>query len=234
MKDFTMRKNLVASVAAFLVVASASAANATITYTFDTDNQGWMVGDVAGIAPGATTLAGWELGRLKLSDQADQTGVYAPQAVLGNQSGAYNGSITFDVSDAFNDGAPYAGLILYGNGLAAAVNLGPPSTDNNALTTYTLTLNEANFTKFEGGYFQGATALSQAQFQGILGDLKGIAFTTEYKTGTDDSRFDNAMFTGFRDQNATGPVPEPATWALMIGGFGMAGAMLRRRKVVLA
>lgn len=31
-----------------------------------------------------------------------------------------------------------------------------------------------------------------------------------------------------------GAVPEPATWALMIGGFGMAGAMLRRRKAVAA
>ncbi|WP_068873993.1 MULTISPECIES: PEPxxWA-CTERM sorting domain-containing protein [unclassified Phenylobacterium] len=29
-------------------------------------------------------------------------------------------------------------------------------------------------------------------------------------------------------------VPEPATWALMIGGFGMAGAALRRRARVLA
>ena len=28
--------------------------------------------------------------------------------------------------------------------------------------------------------------------------------------------------------------PEPATWALMIGGFGMAGATLRRRRVALA
>ncbi|PZQ65249.1 MAG: hypothetical protein DI570_02460 [Phenylobacterium zucineum] len=27
-----------------------------------------------------------------------------------------------------------------------------------------------------------------------------------------------------------GAVPEPATWALMIGGFGMAGATLRRRR----
>jgi hypothetical protein len=29
-----------------------------------------------------------------------------------------------------------------------------------------------------------------------------------------------------------GGVPEPATWAMMIGGFGMAGAMLRRRRAL--
>lgn len=29
-----------------------------------------------------------------------------------------------------------------------------------------------------------------------------------------------------------GAVPEPATWALMIGGFGAAGAMLRRRRTL--
>jgi hypothetical protein len=29
-------------------------------------------------------------------------------------------------------------------------------------------------------------------------------------------------------------VPEPATWAMMIGGFGLAGAMLRRRRTLAA
>ena len=29
-------------------------------------------------------------------------------------------------------------------------------------------------------------------------------------------------------------VPEPASWALMIGGFGMAGGMLRRRRTAVA
>ncbi|MBL8556416.1 MAG: PEPxxWA-CTERM sorting domain-containing protein [Phenylobacterium sp.] len=33
---------------------------------------------------------------------------------------------------------------------------------------------------------------------------------------------------------STGGVPEPATWALMIGGFGIAGAGLRRRRAALA
>jgi hypothetical protein len=33
----------------------------------------------------------------------------------------------------------------------------------------------------------------------------------------------------FRDFGALAPVPEPATWAMMIAGFGMAGAMSRRR-----
>lgn len=33
---------------------------------------------------------------------------------------------------------------------------------------------------------------------------------------------------------ATGAVPEPATWAMMLGGFGLLGAAMRRRKAVAA
>jgi hypothetical protein len=39
---------------------------------------------------------------------------------------------------------------------------------------------------------------------------------------------------GFTATTSFAPVPEPATWALLIGGFAGAGAALRRRRAVLA
>ncbi len=39
---------------------------------------------------------------------------------------------------------------------------------------------------------------------------------------------------GHQNMVPGGFVPEPATWALMIGGFGMAGVMLRRRRAAVA
>ncbi len=39
---------------------------------------------------------------------------------------------------------------------------------------------------------------------------------------------------GLSELTFTGaPVPEPATWAMMIGGFALAGAAMRRRKLAL-
>jgi hypothetical protein len=40
--------------------------------------------------------------------------------------------------------------------------------------------------------------------------------------------------TGLSATFSTGGVPEPTTWALMIGGFGLAGAALRRRRAAAA
>ena len=52
-------------------------------------------------------------------------------------------------------------------------------------------------------------------------DLNGIAVTPG---------FEGTGFVG----NGVGAVPEPATWALMIGGFGAAGTSLRRRRIGVA
>ena len=43
----------------------------------------------------------------------------------------------------------------------------------------------------------------------------------------------DAVFSGTATFEATAAVPEPGAWALMIMGFGGAGAMIRRRRVAL-
>ena len=48
-----------------------------------------------------------------------------------------------------------------------------------------------------------------------------------------DVGLDNLEFT-LSAVSSPGGVPEPASWALMIAGFGMAGAMIRRRSSVAA
>lgn len=48
--------------------------------------------------------------------------------------------------------------------------------------------------------------------------------------GSNDPLIDGVSF----DVAASGAVPEPATWALMIGGFGLVGAGMRRRTAAMS
>jgi hypothetical protein len=54
-----------------------------------------------------------------------------------------------------------------------------------------------------------------------------IAFTARHDPGA--FRLDAISVNGAR----VGAVPEPATWAMMIGGFGTVGTALRRRKALM-
>jgi hypothetical protein len=46
--------------------------------------------------------------------------------------------------------------------------------------------------------------------------------------------YDADVVAHFTQTVTPGGVPEPASWALMIGGFGMTGAALRRRRTAVA
>lgn len=49
-----------------------------------------------------------------------------------------------------------------------------------------------------------------------------------------DVTFGNDLGQGYRLNSITGALPEPGTWAMMIGGFGMAGAAMRRQRKAIA
>jgi hypothetical protein len=80
--------------------------------------------------------------------------------------------------------------------------------------------------------FSGLDALSPGNgFQGS----GGTAFVTLTFTGADQTNFTGLQFSA--NQNAfevdsmnVAAVPEPATWAMMIGGFGLIGLSMRRRR----
>jgi PEP-CTERM motif len=61
------------------------------------------------------------------------------------------------------------------------------------------------------------------------GLYKSFLFTT--RVGG-DVQFGGDGGQGFRLNSITGALPEPGTWAMLIGGFGMAGAAMRRQRKV--
>ena len=72
--------------------------------------------------------------------------------------------------------------------------------------------------------FQGLTSVD------ITAELPVMGIVTSNGTGL-TADFDNIVAT---PSDVRGPVPEPSTWALMISGFGLAGAALRRRRGLAA
>ncbi|MFS0771165.1 PEPxxWA-CTERM sorting domain-containing protein [Sphingomonas sp. 1P08PE] len=83
-------------------------------------------------------------------------------------------------------------------------------------------------------YFtQGATFLNGTGVRFDAGDFKGISFfapdfadSPRYRIRGNGTILANVTATS----SAVGPVPEPATWAMMLVGFSMVGAATRYRR----
>jgi hypothetical protein len=79
---------------------------------------------------------------------------------------------------------------------------------------------------------QVSFAFSASQFGNSLTGTPNLGLTTALPNLLNASSFYEATLT--YESEAIPPIPEPASWAMMIAGFGLAGATLRRRRTAIA
>jgi hypothetical protein len=101
-------------------------------------------------------------------------------------------------------------------GELVATLFGQATTSTTVSLPYNPGATSAAWVQYSVTGFASATGTARIQFTGNSGSISRGA------PGLDDAVFNGTY---------AGAVPEPATWGLMIGGFGLAGAMLRRRKL---
>jgi hypothetical protein len=82
------------------------------------------------------------------------------------------------------------------------------------------------------GYVTGPYAIGQSGsnfFDAFNGTFTGV--TLSFADGASAQDIRQVRLNAGPTPQSTPPVPEPATWALMVCGFGAVGAAMRRRKV---
>lgn len=175
----------------------------------------------------------------------------AVMAVATFAAGGANAALVFVGSwDVYSAGAPYwddfgvNGPLAYTGQEAAALLFGGSAADY-VISTAGSRVADINFRAWydvigEGGgdeFAQDYSAKYLGQYYGPSNNGSCCVDENELHAASayvrDALRGRNAINYAFRDDGVAA-VPEPATWALMISGFGMAGAMVRRRKAVLA
>lgn len=143
------------------------------------------------------------------------------------------GTFTFDTGGGF----PNFLNVQTSGGAAVRTVFGQPSTDftNRGTVTYNASTlggfgsfpDRTNVRFTNGENFLGLRVTSGGQ------DFFGFAFTTD--TVLNSFGFETQPGVGITATRAIpAAVPEPATWAMLILGFGAVGSVLRRRKVETA
>jgi len=196
-------------VIAVSLVAGASA-SATVMSTFDIDGEAWTTfADAENLTYSAA--GGNPGGAVRAEDVGNGQIWYwqAPAKFLGDQSGAWGGSLSFDlIQGSLSRQLNEDDVILIGGGLTIVFDTA--SNPELTWTDYSI-----DFTDTAGWTLNttGGSVASAAQIQTVLGSLETLRIRGEYVNGTtnDYTLLDNVILT-----------PEPASLALLsLGALAM-------------
>jgi hypothetical protein len=210
--------------------------------TFDDGAEGWLQGEFDGPAPGnPDTGLLWSGGAIVIPhDNYNYAGFIGSEAFQGDLSATRGGALSFDLSDAVNDGQPdgagvawTAYVTFYGaNGMLIYGGLYDALPSTSGFTHFSVDLTAANF--FTDGNLAtgsgptlGGRPVTQAEFDAVMANVSRMGIPADFSSSADDlSTLDNVLLTT--------AVPEPASWALMLAGMGGIGLGMRRSRLVRA
>ncbi len=224
-----MNRTLFATVAAGLLLAASQASAASTIFTLDNTlaNSGTSGATLTnnGATLGATGLdfapnLGPTITGLGVLTEYELETRFSFDTVSGYRKIA-------DFSDLTRD----TGFYVLSSGLMFYATVFPGHTNFLADTLYTVRLTR-NASGTVAGFLNG---VQQFSYDDSASQLAVINDTLHMFR--DDTQVAGEVSAGFVDYitingSIGGAVPEPATWALMIGGFGLAGAALRRRRAL--
>lgn len=212
-----MRKLLTAIVALAALPAAAQAANLLQNGSFEdstspfTTPPGWFnIGHTEGVLSYATLgLPAFDGDYVYVTGGQSSNGFLFPGEGIGQTVGTTAG-------DIYQLSFGYTGENCPGCSTVFTVNLGAFSQD------FTIVADDS-------GFFRKAFTVATLDPYVATGASTTLSFVLKSTTniGNNDPIFDRVILERI---GTTGGVPEPATWALMLLGFGSAGAMLRRRR----
>ena len=194
---------------------------AAASFSFTSDNQGWVVVDypfhshVA--APSTQSLPfdsenGLPAGSVRVGDVFNETGIAAPSTILGNQSAAYGDTLKYDILVRFSDLADYPAVVL--NAGTYSLYYDTPSPPIGSWQSRAIALTETGWK-----HSNTNVAATEAEFRGALAELAGLYLYTEWFTGPDDTNIDNVRWPG----GTTGVDPGAIAGDLRLGAIRTRG-----------
>lgn len=209
------------------LVGSIAVAAAAQSWTFDGDAQGWQardltsyteIGDASDVVWNET--GGASGGYISKFDPSVRSYfLEAPIAAGSDYSSFVGGSLAFSLRSDFNDWVNDNVVIFRGvtGGVSTTIVTTVPVPDPTGVwLSYTVDLDAANF---HVGSRDGS-APSAVQFTEIMGSLSTFLLPGEFGNGVKETTgIDSVRFTA---------IPEPSTYAALVGGAALSLVAIRR------